>query len=293
MPRVEVRVLKNVEECRQCELVQTHVWGGPVATRELLTATQKYGGAVIGTLVDGKVGGFIYAFLAQYHGRLAHWSHLMAVEAKYRDLGLGFRMKLVHRQIALARGLKSICWTFDPLQSRNARLNISRLGAVAEEYVPDCYGRFPSLLEKGLPSDRWVVNWRIGTARVEKRLRGDIPPFDPALPRVNETRLNAQGFPQNRAIRLNLDDRRLLVETPAQTDAMRTKAMPLARRWRLEARRIFQNYLSAGYRVEDFFPPQAATEGRCFYLLQRTPEEQVKRQIAKGKSEKPHVSVPA
>ena len=129
MPRVEVRLLKNVDEYRQCELVQTHVWGAPGVTREVLTAAQKYGGALIGTLIEGKVVGFIFAFLAQYHGRLVHWSHMMAVEAKYRDQGFGFKMKLVHRQIALERGLKSICWTFDPLQSRNARLNISRLGA--------------------------------------------------------------------------------------------------------------------------------------------------------------------
>jgi predicted GNAT superfamily acetyltransferase len=193
----------------------------------------------------------------------------MAVEAKYRDQGLGFKMKLVHRQVATERGIKSICWTFDPLQSRNARLNISRLGALPEEYIPDCYGRFPSKLEKGLPSDRWVVNWRIATPRVEARLRGEFPPFDPVLPHVNETRLNAQGFPQNKTIRLDLTARRLLVETPAQTDAMRTQAMPLARRWRFEARRIFQHYLSAGYHVEDFFPLQTGTEGRCFYLLRR------------------------
>ena len=269
MPRVEVRPLKNVDEARQCELVQTHVWGAPGVTREAMTAVRKYGGALIGTLIDGKVVGFILAFLAQYHGRLIHWSHIMALEAKYRDQGWGFKMKLVHRQIALQRGLKSIGWTFDPLQSRNARLNISRLGAVPEEYVPDCYGRFPSLLEKGLPSDRWVVNWRIATARVEARLRGETPPLDPGLPRVNETRLNLQGFPQNRAIRLGLTARRLLVETPSQTDAMRSEAMPLARRWRLEARRIFQHYLSKGYRAEDFFPPQPATDGRCFYLLHR------------------------
>ncbi len=269
MPRVEVRLLKNIDECRQCELVQTHIWGAPGVTREVLSVAQKYGGALIGTLIDGKVAGFIFAFLAQYHGRLVHWSHLMAVEAKYRDQGFGFQMKLVHRQIACDRGLKSICWTFDPLQSRNARLNISRLGAVAEEYVPDCYGRFPSLLEKGLPSDRWVMNWRIATKRVEKRLRGETSPFDSALPRVNETRLNAEGFPQNRTIRLDLSHRRLLVETPTQTDAMRSQAMPLARRWRLEARRIFQHYLSLGYGVEDFFPPQPATQGRCFYLLRR------------------------
>jgi predicted GNAT superfamily acetyltransferase len=267
MPRVEVRLLKNVDEYRQCELVQTHVWGAPGVTREVITVAQEYGGAVIGTLVEGKVAGFICAFLAHYHGRLVHWSHMMAVERKYRDQGWGLKMKLVHRRIALARGLKSICWTFDPLQSRNARLNISRLGALAEEYVPDCYGRFPSLLEKGLPSDRWVANWRISTARVEERLRGKTPPFDPALPRVNETRLNSQGFPQIQKIRLDLTHRRLLVEIPAQTDDMRSKAMPLARRWRLEARRIFQHFLAKGYRVEDFFPPQTATEGRCFYLL--------------------------
>ena len=269
MRGLKVRLLKNVDEYRQCEPIQSHVWGAPVVTREVLAVTQKYGGAVIGAVLKGKVVGFIYAFLGQYHGRLVHWSHLMAVEAEYRDRGLGFQMKLVHRKIALERALKSICWTFDPLQSRNARLNITRLGAFAEEYVPDCYGRFPSLLEKGLPSDRWVVNWRVGTARVERRLGGGAPPFDPGLPRVNETRLNAQGFPQNRAIRLDLAQRCLLVETPAQTDAMRSQAMPLASRWRLEARRIFQHYLARGYRVEDFFPPQPATGGRCFYLLQR------------------------
>ena len=204
MPRVEVRLLKNLDEYTQCEVIQSHIWGGPGITREVLSVTQKYGGAMVGTLVGGKVVGFIYAFLARYHGRLVHWSHLMAVEAKYRDQGFGFRMKLVHRKVALERGIKSICWTFDPLQSRNARLNISRLGALADEYVPDCYGRFPSLLEKGLPSDRWVANWRIATARVEERLRGEAPPFNPSTPRVNETRLNAQGFPQNRAIRLDL-----------------------------------------------------------------------------------------
>src|SRR5579862_788834 len=192
MPHVEIRLLQTIDECRQCERIQAHTWGAPGVTSEAMSAAQKYGGALIGALVDRRVVGFIFAFLAQYHGRLAHWSHMMAVERKYRDQGFGFKMKMVHRQVALTRGLKSICWSFDPLQSRNARLNISRLGAKAEEYVQDCYGRFPSLLERGLPSDRFVVNWKIATARVEKRLRGEQPCFDPVLTHVNETRLNTQ-----------------------------------------------------------------------------------------------------
>ena len=271
MPRVEVRLLRSVAECRQCERIQMQVWGALAVGGEVMTVTQKYGGAVIGTMVDGKVVGFIYAFLARYHGRLIHWSHMMAVEAKFRDQGFGFRMKLMHRELALAQGLKSICWTYDPLQSRNARLNISRLGAGVDQYVPDCYGQFPSRLEKGLPSDRFVVNWRIGTARVRERLRHGALPFEPALRRVNETRLNARGLLENRALRLDLTDPRLLVEIPSCTDAMRSEALPLARRWRLETRRILERYLSVGYGVEDFFPPQPATEARCFYLLRRSP----------------------
>jgi predicted GNAT superfamily acetyltransferase len=269
MPRVEVRELKNLEECRQCERIQTLTWGATGVTCEAMIAAAKYGGVLIGTLIDGKVVGFIFAFLAQYHGHVAHWSHMMAVEPKYRDEGFGFKMKMGHREVALDRGIKSICWTFDPLQSRNARLNISRLGALAEEYVPDCYGRFPSLLEKGLPSDRWVANWRISTARVEKRLRGETPTFHPALPRVNNTRLNARGFLVNSSMQLDRADRHLLVEIPNNADDMRAKAMPVARRWRLDARRIFRCYLAKRYYVEDFFPPQTATEGRCFYLLRR------------------------
>ena len=69
MPRVEVRLLKNLDEYRQCERYPDALWGAPGATREVLTAAQKYGGALIGTLIDGKVVGFIFAFLAQYHGR--------------------------------------------------------------------------------------------------------------------------------------------------------------------------------------------------------------------------------
>ena len=269
MPRVEIRLLKTIEECRQCENIQTNIWGGLSAGGEVLYVTQKSGGTVVGTIVDGRVVGFIYAFLARCRGRLVHWSHMMAVDSKFRDQGFGFRMKLVHRQVALDDGIKSICWTFDPLQSRNARLNIAHLGGVVNEYIPDCYGHFPTLLEKGLPSDRLVVDWRIGAARVKERLGGKAPRFDPSLPRANQTQSAPDALPKNRSIRLDLEDSRLLVEIPARTDEMRSSDLPLARRWRLETRRILAHYLSAGYRVDDFFGPEAATENRCFYLLRR------------------------
>jgi len=267
MPRVEIRLLRNLGEFRACERLQKEVWGTLAAGSELLSVTQKYAGVVLGALVKESVVGFIYAFLARHHGRLIHWSHMMAVEARYRDQGLGFRMKLAHRKLALQQGIKAICWTYDPLESRNATLNLRRLGARVEEYIPDCYGHFPSVIEKGLPSDRFVVDWRISTGRVERHLQSVAPPPDPSLPRVNETRLGARGFVENRRIWLHLREPRLLAEIPPDTDAMRVQDLPLARRWRMETREIFGQYFKAGYAVEDFLPP-AADRG-CFYLLGR------------------------
>ncbi|PYV00030.1 MAG: hypothetical protein DMG26_15895 [Acidobacteria bacterium] len=182
MPRSHIRLLKSHEDFLACERIQKAVWGAPAASTELLNVTQKYGGVVLGAAVEGRIVGFLYAFLARRHRRLVHWSHMMAVEARYRDLGLGFRMKLAHRRLALKQGLSCICWTYDPLQSRNAFLNIGRLGARANEYAPDCYGPFPSRIEKGLPSDRFVVDWRI-CARARPRPR--ISPCPESTPRAS------------------------------------------------------------------------------------------------------------
>ena len=274
MPHVRIRLLKSHQDFLACERVQEIVWGRSGVSGEVLSVTQKYGGAILGAIVNGRVVGFIYAFLARRHGKLIHWSHLMAVEPKFRDLGLGFRMKLAHRKIALAAGISSICWTYDPLQSRNAALNIGRLGARAEDYLPNCYGRFQSVIEKGLESDRFVVNWRIRSVTIERRLQDGRPSEMQLAPilkaeRINETRLNAQGFPENHRIWLNLRQPTLLVEIPAETDRMRIQNLKLARRWRLQTRKIFTGYFGQGYRAEDFIPPCPASDGLCFYVLRR------------------------
>ncbi|MFB3924334.1 MAG: GNAT family N-acetyltransferase [Terriglobia bacterium] len=269
MPRAQIRLLKTLEEFRACERLQLDVWGSLAVGAELLSVTQKYGGAVVGALVGGRVVGFIYAFLARRHGRLIHWSHMMAVEAGHRDRGLGFRMKQAHRRHALAQGVRSIMWTYDPLQSRNAALNLTRLGARVVEFIPNCYGRFPSAIERGLESDRFVVDWPVAAGSPKARA-ADREPGSLSYPLVNQTRTNRDGFLVNARIDLRLSaSADLLVEIPANTDSMRARAMPLARRWRLESRRIFRHYLAAGYRVAGFLPPSEATRSRCFYLLRR------------------------
>lgn len=268
MPHIEIRRLRSLAEYRACERLQMQVWGSLGVGSEVLQVTQKYGGVVLGALAKGNLLGFLYAFLGRYHGRVVHWSHMMAVDKRHRDQGLGYKMKLVHRELALQDGIKSICWTYDPLQSRNAALNIARLGARVEEYLKDCYGRFPSVIEKGLASDRFVVRWQIGSVHVARCLGAPSSrSADLSLPSINETRRNHEGFRVNRRLNLSFITPRLLLEIPANTDDMRIRALKLAQRWRLEARRMFQRAFESGCRVEGFVTTGDGEDRRAFYVL--------------------------
>ena len=93
-------------------------------------------------------------------------SHMLAVKEGYRNRGLGVRLKLEQRREALSRDIRHMEWTFDPLEIKNAYLNIHRLGAVAREYRADFYGVSSSRLQGGLPTDRLLAEWELDSDRV-------------------------------------------------------------------------------------------------------------------------------
>jgi len=96
---------------------------------------------------------------------------MLAVKKEHRNSGLGRRMKLMQREDALARGIELIEWTFDPLEIKNAYLNIEKLGAVARRYNINQYGITSSPLQGGLPSDRLIAEWWLKSKRVESLLQ--------------------------------------------------------------------------------------------------------------------------
>ncbi|HEX5413915.1 MAG TPA: GNAT family N-acetyltransferase [Terriglobia bacterium] len=271
MLRPEIRFLEKHEEFKQCENAQKAIWGGLSVASEVMLVTQKSGGAVLGAFIDGRLVGFIYALLARRNGQIIHWSHMMGILPEHRSQGLGLQLKQAHRKIALSQGIKSICWTYDPLQSRNASLNLGKLRARIEGYVINYYHRFESIIEQGLPSDRFVVNWPIASKPIAQLLaRGRKSADALAAPRINLTAVNNRGFLVNRKIDLRRREPRLLVEIPTDTDRMRTDTLALAKRWRIQSREIFLRYLTKGYSVRDFITERQNTATpRCFYLLVR------------------------
>ena len=110
---------------------------------------------------------------------------MTAVLPEFRDRGVGRRLKLFQRQDALKRGIDLIEWTFDPLDLKNGHFNLVRLGAVARRYIPDCYGVTGSPLHGGLPTDRLVAEWWLGSDRVKSILADDVPPMKGSAERVS------------------------------------------------------------------------------------------------------------
>ncbi|HXS78226.1 MAG TPA: hypothetical protein VN753_18755, partial [Terracidiphilus sp.] len=89
--------------------------------------------------------------------------------------GLGRRLKLVQREDAIAKGFELLEWTFDPLEIKNAHLNIHKLGAVVRSYLVNFYGVSSSRLQGGLPTDRLVAEWYLDSDRVNRALEGQQP----------------------------------------------------------------------------------------------------------------------
>ncbi len=172
-----IRLLESPEEMSSVEELQRIVWPGNetevVPTHVLITATHN-GGVVLGAFIEDEMVGFVFGFPGLEtlpdgpHPK--HCSHMMGVHPDWRNAGLGFALKRAQWQMVRRQGLAHITWTYDPLLSTNAYLNIAKLGAVCNAYRQSEYGTMRDGLNAGLPSDRFQVDWWLNTRRVEHRL---------------------------------------------------------------------------------------------------------------------------
>jgi predicted GNAT superfamily acetyltransferase len=175
---VTIRKCEALEEMQACFALQKEVWrfaDADLIPVRMFVAASKIGGQVIGAFVQRNDGrndknqllGFAFAIPGFRNGHCYLHSQMLAVRQQYRNGGLGRRMKLYQREDALARGFELMEWTFDPLEIKNAYLNIEKLGAIARRYNVNQYGITSSPLQGGLPSDRLVAEWWMKSKRVE------------------------------------------------------------------------------------------------------------------------------
>jgi len=176
-----IQPLTTLEQFERCIVLQIEVWGysdGDVIPRRVFVVAQRIGGQVIGAFDGDDLVGFAMSLPGYRDGKPYLHSHMLAVLPHYRNAGIGRRLKLAQRDDAIARGIDLMEWTFDPLEIRNAHLNIARLGVVVRRYQPDFYGPSSSPLQGGLPTDRLYAEWWLRSDRVAGMLRGEAPPAE-------------------------------------------------------------------------------------------------------------------
>jgi predicted GNAT superfamily acetyltransferase len=182
IPReIVIRKCEGVEEFQACVALQQEVWNfadSDLIPVRMFVVADKIGGQVIGAFDGSQMVGFALSIPGSRHGRPYLHSHMLAVRAAYRNSGLGRRIKLFQREDALRGDFDLIEWTFDPLEIKNAFLNLERLGAIARRYNINQYGITSSPLQGGLPTDRLVAEWWLRSKRVETLLAtGSRPPI--------------------------------------------------------------------------------------------------------------------
>jgi predicted GNAT superfamily acetyltransferase len=199
---------------------------------------------------------------------------MMGVHPDWRSSGLGFALKRAQWQMVRRQGLGRITWTYDPLLSTNAYLNIAKLGAVCNTYRRSEYGDMRDGLNAGLPSDRFQVDWWLNTRRVEhrlgKRARGTLKleQFTKAdLQPLYALRTGTEGLPRPPEHFSSLSGSLLLAEIPSDFTALKDTDFALARDWRFFTREVFETAFAEGYLVTDFIFDRVDGKPRSLYVL--------------------------
>jgi predicted GNAT superfamily acetyltransferase len=165
----------QLDEMRACVALQKDVWNfsdSELVPLRLFVVAEKVGGQVIGAYQGADLVGFGLVIPGFRNGHSYLHSHMVGVRKDQRNGGLGRRIKFFQRDDALARGFELIEWTFDPLEIKNAYLNLERLGAITRRYSVNQYGITSSPLQGGLPSDRLVAEWWLKSKRVQDAIEG-------------------------------------------------------------------------------------------------------------------------
>jgi predicted GNAT superfamily acetyltransferase len=245
VPPVEIRLVRSHEEYAACEAMSRDVWGAAernVVPRELLLTIQLNGGLVHGAFEpDGRLVGFCFAFLGRRDGRLRLCSHQLGVLPEFRASGIGIALKQAQRTDALRLGYELVSWTFDPLEARNAYINLHRLGCIARLYDRNHYGEMEDELNRGLPSDRLEAEWWL---RREK----PVVTLDDAVVLL---RVGADGSPVRGEDAVG-GRTAALIAVPSDFQAVKRASLEQAARWRMESRASFETALGAGLVAVDF-----------------------------------------
>lgn len=283
MGEIVIKALRHFEDMQPAVELQKIYWGDDaeaLVPAHMLYSLAAHGGHVLAAFDGSHIVGVLIGFLGTSEenetrpamANLQLVSKRMVVLPEYRSHGIGYRLKLAQRDLAIKQGIRLVTWTFDPLLAPNAHLNVRKLGVVCHDYLVNTYGTedSPGLASQGT-SDRLLAEWWVTNRRVEERLNGQRSPLtlrhylDAGTTILNPTQPAPFMQPPDQ---LDAPKSSLaLVEIPLNTPQMLQEAPQLVLRWRMHIREVFQRRFGAGDSITDFVRENYAGRDRAFYVL--------------------------
>lgn len=258
MKDVMMRKVTTVEEIHSMQKLEKQIWSmEPIPVHQTMTAV-KNGGLIVGAFLEERMIGYSYSFTGYSDGQIYLCSHMLAVDEEFQMLGIGKLLKDEQLRMAREMGYRLIVWTFDPLETRNAYLNTSKLYGVCYDYIVDCYGKMDDGLNKGLPTDRFQVAWWIDSPRVTEKWQPKIAYSRPFKVNVNDDNTHpVLLLPETNTW---LEEEAIEVPVPKHIQLIKKDNPPLAYDWRMKTRTLFQQLCEKEFALIDVYRTEESVQ---------------------------------
>jgi predicted GNAT superfamily acetyltransferase len=249
---VEVDELRGLGRLREMVELFGEVWGAePESMLPLATARAlQHAGNYTAGAVDRDGGHLVGAIIGMFGlraGRLLLHSHIAGVRPPAQGRAVGFALKQHQRAWALAAGVGTVEWTFDPLVRRNTYFNVTKLGVRVAAYHPDFYGPMADALNAGEPTDRCVARWDLASPAAVAAAGGAAAEPDRAALLAGGATVVLDEAPDGTPRAWAPTRGTLLAWVPADVVALRARAPQLAHSWRLALRATLERALGGGH----------------------------------------------
>ncbi len=245
---IDYRILHDPADLEKVVDLEIAVWGlnprNAVPTA-MLHVMALGGGLVMGAYDGDQMVGLLISMAVKRGDDVFIWSHMTGTRQDYQRRGIGLALKRFQRRWALDNGYKSIRWTVDPLQRGNAWFNLHLLGEDAALYTDiyhvNFYGDMDDDINRGMPSDRIEVIWRLDQPSLHRASLGNPP----LLLRSDERSYPVISY-------ADWDLPSYIASVPADLDALRKQDRDAVLAWRLALREVMTTAFEHGYQAIDF-----------------------------------------
>ncbi len=152
--------------------------------------------------------------------------------------GVGYELKRHQFDWAKSNGLSAITWTFDPLVRRNCVFNLTKLGAIAYEFLPNFYGMMTDDINAGDVSDRLFAYWPL----IQKTNSAKIQITE------NIALINKDGIPHR-----NIFDSKqpFAIYLPEDIELLRKSNLDLVKLWRNHLHELLSAAFNSGAKITE------------------------------------------